>query len=346
MKKIKFIILIIFISGSDISCRKDKPPEKNQQPISIGSKGGVFITNEGNFQFENAKISYYNSEKDSVVEDIFYAANNIPLGDVCQSLYFFNEKIYIVVNNSGKIVVVNKNDFKIISTINGFISPRYFLPVSNGKAYVTDLFSNEISIVDLSNNAISGKISCNGWTEELLMIYGKVFVTNLQKEFLYVINSSNDFLEDSIKIGYGSNSIVQDKNGKIWVLCSGNQSNKKASLQRVNPSSKQVEKTFEFANISDSPWRLRMNGTNDTLYFLNKDVFRMEINSNSLPTTAFISQGTKNFYGIGIEPTTGILYVSDAIDYVQKGKIYRYKSDGTFINSFLAGIIPNDFYFQ
>jgi hypothetical protein len=40
-----------------------------------------------------------------------------------------------------------------------------------------------------------------------------------------------------------------------------------------------------------------------------------------------------------------MIYVSDAIDYVQKGKVYIYKPDGILSNSFSAGIIPGEFYF-
>jgi len=61
---------------------------------------------------------------------------------------------------------------------------------------------------------------------------------------------------------------------------------------------------------------------------------------------ALISQGSRNLYGLGVDPTTGNIYVSDAIDYVQKGKVYRYHPDGSLIDSFTAGVIPGGFYFQ
>ncbi|MCK9205028.1 MAG: YncE family protein [Bacteroidales bacterium] len=341
--KYLFFTLIVFT----VSCRKDKPEDNPDPQISIGNSGGVFITNEGNFQFGNAKVSYYDISTATVTEDLYQPANGVSLGDVCQSMCLFNGKAYIVVNNSGKVVVVNPLSFVTSATISGFTSPRYFLPVSNSKAYVTDLYANSVAIVNLSTNTITGNIPCAGWTEELALSYGKAFVTNQYRDKIYVINTSTDVLEDSMQVSYGSNSIKEDKNGKLWVLCSGKQSNSiYAGLYRINPLTKQVEQSFQFSNLSDSPWRLDINGTNDTLYFLNKGVYRMSIASGSLPNNAFIVEGSRNFYGIGIEPNTGVIYVADAIDYVQKGKIYRYKSDGTLINSFLAGIIPGDFYFN
>jgi len=342
---IKYLLVATLIFA--ISCRKDKPEAIESPPDSITENNGVYITNEGNFQFGNAKVSYYDISSTDVTEDLYQAANNIPLGDICQSMCLHNGKAYIVVNNSGKIVVVNPQSFEEIATISGFTSPRYILPVSNSKAYVTDLFSNVVSIVNLSTNMISGSIPCKGWTEEIVVVNDKVYVTNRLGDKLYIINASTDVLEDSILISYGANSIQKDKNGKLWILCEGDQAtNINAALHRLNPLTDQIEQSFLFTDITDSPWRLDINSSNDTLYFLNKGVYQMLIDAVTMPDNVFIAEGTKSFYGIGIEPNTGIVYVADAIDYVQKGVVYRYKPDGTMINSFLAGIIPGDFYFN
>lgn len=335
-----FLCMLLF------SCRKDKPEDNPQPSISI-NENGVYITNEGNFQFGNAKVSYYDPAQKTVKEDLFQPANNRPLGDVCQSMYLFNGKAYLILNNSGKIEVVNPGSFVSTAIITGLTSPRYFLPVSNNKAYVTDFASNNIAIVDLSKNTITGKISCIGWAEELALAYGKAFVTNQKRDRVYVINTTTDLLADSITVGYGSNSIVEDKNGKLWVLCGGSQIDGiKASLHCIDPISNTVEQAFQFPGTSDAPWRLDINGSNDTLYFLNKGVFRMAVNSTGLPADAFILEGNNNFYGLGIDPVTNIIYVSDAVDYVQTGVIYRYTSQGILLNTFRAGIIPGDFYFK
>jgi len=347
MNKIKTIALLIGVIFIVNACRKDKPSINQDPSIIISNNRGVYITNEGNFQFGNAKVSYYDIANATVNEDLFQQTNNRPLGDDCQSMNIFNDKIYIVVNNSGKIEVVDKKTFKSIGTISNLQSPRYFLPVSNAKAYVTDLYSNSISIVDLTSNVKTGSILCKGWTEELLLSYGNAFVTNMLTDKVYVINTATDSIEDSIQVGYASNSIREDKYGMIWVLSSGsNQLNKLASLCKINPISRQVEKTLFFTNPSDEPFKLNINFTKDTLYYINKSIYRFPITSSSITNNVFINKETANFYAIGIEPYTGIVYVADAIDYVQKGIIYRYKPDGTLINSFKAAIIPGNFYFD
>ncbi len=338
-------VYLLLLSVGFAACKKDHPTAKSST-VNI-TTNGVYISNEGTFQFGNASVSYYNPNDNSIGEDIFKTVNNRPLGDICQSIYFIQNKAYVVVNNSNKIEVVNAQTFASEGTINGLVSPRYFLPVSNNKAYVTDYNANTIAIINLANNIITGQIQCPGWTEELCMSLGKVYVTNKKRKYLYIINPVSNKIQDSIFLNDGASCIKEDKNGKLWVLCGGDPSNNiKASLQVINPSTDLIETTYTFPNKADSPWRLKMNGNNDTLYFLNKGVFRMSINNNVLPTIAFIEEGLRNYYGLGVHPSNGDVYASDALDYVQKGIVYRYRSDGNFVTSFKGGISPGDFYFK
>ena len=160
-----------------------------------------------------------------------------------------------------------------------------------------------------------------------------------------MVDPSSDLITDSIVVGYAANSIKEDKNGKLWVTCSGDITlGIAATLHCINPLNLEVEQSIQFVN--GSPWRLKTNGAKDTLYYLNKGVYAMSINATVLPSQALIVEGNRNYYGLGIDPLSGVVYVADAMDYVQKSTVYRYKSDGTNINSFKSGIISGDFYFK
>lgn len=335
-----FLIGVLLLTA----CRKDRPAPPVEQPVTMG-EGGVYITNEGNFGWGNAGVSYYDIANGAVVEDLYQPANGVSLGDVCQSMRFFNGKGYVVVNNSNKVVVVDPNTFVATATITGFNSPRYFLPVSNAKAYVTDLYANAISIVDLNSYAITGHIACRGATEELVLAYGKAFVTNTLRNHVYVIDTATDQLVDSIAVSRGGNSIVEDAQGKLWVACSGGGGTQPA-LYRIDPATVQVEATYTFGSSSASPWRLTTNGDHSVLYFLNDDVYRMAITDGTLPSTPFIAANDRNFYGLGVDSDNGTVYVADAIDYTQRGVVFRYATDGSAMDEFLAGRIPGGFVFR
>ena len=46
---------------------------------------------------------------------------------------------------------------------------------------------------------------------------------------------------------------------------------------------------------------------------------------------------------VSIDPNTSEVYVADAIDYQQKGIVYRYSPEGELLDEFRAGIIPGAF---
>jgi YVTN family beta-propeller protein len=338
------LIPLLFLLLTILGCEKEKPLTDPVIP-DIQNKKGLLVVNEGNYMFGNASVSYYNFSDNSATEDLFKPKNNRPLGDVAQSITIADAKAYIVVNNSGKIEVVNLSDFSSTGTISGLTSPRYMQYISSQKAYISDLYANKVNIINPSTKAVTGSIAINGWTEKMLYAANKIFVSNMKSEYVYVINAQTDQLTDSIKAGYASNSIVEDKNGRIWVLCSGDSSlNHKARLAMINPSTHAIEKSFEFPDKTDSPWKLSIDNK-DNLYFLNKGLWKMPLNSSSLPTSAMINSNGKNFNSIAIDPDNEEIFIADAIDYIQKGKVYYYSSNGALKFSFSTGIIPGEMVF-
>ena len=229
MRNLMFFIVLALLVFTACDSKKDHEPQI-QTTVDTWSESKVLICNEGNFGWGNASVSIYDKNDKSIVNEAFKATNEYGLGDVCQSAYYFNEKIYIVVNNSSKIEVVNQNDFKINATIGGLTSPRYFLPVSNSKAYVTDLYADEISVVNLNSKLVTGTIKCNGWTEELAQSGDKVYVSNPEKQYINVVDINSDVISDSILVGLGVSSIQKDSLGLIWCL----RSNDVPALLRIN----------------------------------------------------------------------------------------------------------------
>ncbi|HLG03491.1 MAG TPA: DUF5074 domain-containing protein, partial [Bacteroidia bacterium] len=214
------------------------------------------------------------------------------------------------------------------------------------KAYVTDLFSGSISIINLSNDSISGSISLPGWTEAMKLLNNEVFVCNAGKNNLYVIDPATDQVTDSIAIAPGANSIISDLNGKLWVLCFGDYfTSTPGGLYRIDPSTHLVEQAYPFTT-SDYPTRLCANGTGDTLYYINTGVYRMPVASASLPSSAFLTpSGTQSFYGLNVQPQTGEIFVADAQDYSAKGHLLRFTRNGVLLADKMVGVAPAGIYF-
>lgn len=332
--RVAFLLLL-----AAAGCKDDPLPEPTPQPVSGIQPGqGMFIAAEGNFQFGNASVYYWKPGDTVASGDLFLPANQRPLGDICQSITINGNRGYVVVNNSGKVEVVDLSNFKSTATITGFTSPRYLLPVSATKAYVSDLYANALSVVDLTTNTISGSILLNGKTEKMLLHNGEVFVTNSETDKLYVVNPQTDQLTDSIVLAKGGNSLVLDANNKLWVLCGGNwQGTLPGGLFRVDPLAHQVEQSFSIAAGSGAK-AICTNPQRDQLYFLQTAIFRMAITDQQLPIQAFVPAANRNFYALSCLPS-GEVIASDAIDFVQRSRIYRYSAAGVELQSVRAGII-------
>src|SRR5258706_8931527 len=104
------------------ACVKDKPVVQSPSRVEIGSRK-VYVVNEGTFHGSNATVSLYDPSGKQVVESYFTSVNNLPLGDIAQSMNTINGNYYIVVNNSGKVVVCDEN-FRKTGEVTGLTSPR------------------------------------------------------------------------------------------------------------------------------------------------------------------------------------------------------------------------------
>lgn len=353
------LILIPFIGlFLAVSCSKEpirENPGDPPEPPIITFDDGIFIINEGNFNWGNATVTYIDSKTNATEQNLFERVNLHGLGDVAQSMKVFNNMGLIVVNNSNKLEVVTVSDFKSVKSIYGFSSPRYIEIVDSAKAYVTNL-RNDISVVNLKTLTISSVIKTHGWTEGLIK-YGKyMFVTCVgtfnepnasRRAQVLIIDTEKDRIIDSIQTGKEPLGIVVDRKNSMWVLCTGGFDNyEPPSILRINPDLRIVEKSFSFQGISGTPSRLCINPTKDTLYFLHGGVFQMPVSSLSLPSKPLIPGNGHLFYGLDIHPKTGQIYVSDAVDYVQNGKAYQFSpKNGLLIHEYTTGRIPGSFCF-
>lgn len=347
----KKILLIIFTIILYVSCSKN---EEIDNSIPIINKGGIFIVNEGNFSAANSSLSFYNPSLSEVNNNLFYKVNNVPLGDVAQSITINNNKAYLVINNSGIVYGVDIETLEFDGKINGLASPRNMVFINDEKAYISDFYSTKVTVVNPATYEITGSIDigkssdCTIKHNNMIMVanwsaYGQTKLNNT----VMVINSDTDVLADSIVVGIEPNSMVIDKDEFLWVLCSGGYMNDELpTLWKINMATLETEMQFTFNNINQSPEKLCINSNGDILYFLNDGVFNMSAYDDELPENHLIQEKDKNFYSLGIDPVTNEIYVSDALNYNQNGIVYRYSSIGVFISSFEVGIIPGCFEFN
>lgn len=347
MKKLFTVALVVALLFA--ACKKE---EANLEENDL--KDGVFIVNQGNFTAGNSSLSYFESSTAILTNDIFYEVNDAPLGDVAQSISIDRDFAYVVVNNSGYVYAVDRKTAEFKGKISQLTSPRYFLKINEQKAYVSDLASNSISIVNTESYERIGEINVNRSTESMVLIDNRAFVAHwsgylqeLKNNKVLIIDTQTDAFIDSIQLGVEPNSMIVDKNKNLWVLCSGGYDNEEIpSLWKINSQNKSVLKKFEFNDISLSPSNLVINGAGDELFYLNNGVYSMSIDDSNLPADPLIEKSGTYFYALGVDPQNSDIYLSDALDYTKNGLLYRYNASLSLMDSLEVGIIPGAFGFS
>jgi DNA-binding beta-propeller fold protein YncE len=298
-----------------------------------------------------------------ILQDVFFRTNALPLGDVAYSMHIRDSLAYVVVNNSGRIFVMDPETFRLKGKITGLVSPRHLHFLSDTRAYVSDLYGQAVAIVDPQSMEVTGNIDVRNpdggfyqHSTEQLVQYDRFVYTNCWSfdNKVLVIDAEKDRVVDSITVLKQPNSMVLDRNHNLWILSDGGfpgspYGYEAPGLMKLVPGSREVEVVHRFPE-GEKPTALTINGSRDTLYFLNRHVYRYVPGVDEVPRV-FLSSPYEGvyqggFYGLAVDPATSEVYVSDAIDHVQPGMVYRLAPSGMPLDSFRVGISPGGFCFK
>lgn len=347
MKNIKQLAILLALSIITFSCSND------DTPTFLGEfQDGYFVINEGPFQSGTGTITFVDKDG-KATQNIYKATNSEDLGNIVQSMTLHGDNAYIIVNNSNKIVVVNRYTFKKVTTIEGddVKNPRFF-EVVNGKGYVTNWGDRSkadddfVAVIDLSSNKVSSTITV-GEGPEKMVANGNTLYVALQggggrNNKVLAINTNNNTIEKTIEVTQTPNSLV-NANGAIWVLSSGVPSwagtESGGALAKIVNNA--VSTTYNF-ETKEHPSAL--NYDNGKLYYkLGSKIYSASTSGEIKPETNAKFDGS--YYGLVTR--NGKLYATDAKDYASEGDLKIFDlSSGNLDATITTGIIPNGVVFQ
>ena len=205
MKKLLFLITAIYIS---YSCSDDTLINNENSVESF-----VFVACEGNFGSSNGSIHYFNQSGDA------FSIDNI--GDIVQSLEVYNNKLFVIVNNSHKIVVydITENGLSLpgIEVSTNDSSPREMVIVEDN-LYFTNWNTNDIKKLNLFNYVISDFSSLDGKPESIIYDNGKLYVAiQMNNDYsdsnkVNQISIETGIIEKEWTVGFGPTSIIKNDN--------------------------------------------------------------------------------------------------------------------------------------
>lgn len=345
----KYFLPLAFFALFSIGCSNDD--SGGPTPEAADYENGILVTNEGPFNNGSGTISYISDDFATVEQKIYQQVNGRDLGNLVQSMGFYNDHAYIVVSNSQKVVIANRYSFEAKdSIVSGLQNPRYFASASN-TGYVTDwgdpMNNNDdyVAVVDLNTNEISTNISVPFGPEKVLAHDNKIYVAHQggygHNNLISVIAGNS--VVTTITVGDVPNSMVV-VGDYLYVLGGGKPdysgTETGGSLVKIDLGSHQVVQTYHFDTIFH-PSLLTADG-NKLYYNLDGIVYKLDAANISLPGTPLFEG-----YFYAMEANDGMLYATDAADYASRGKLLVYDlSANQKVDEFTVGIIPGGIYFN
>ncbi len=357
MKKnlVKIASLVLAGSFALTACNKEKDDPKPSGKYS----NATFVVCEGNFNANEGSIDAIIDGE--VKKDIFQAENNRPLGDIVQSMEKIGDKIFIVVNNSGKVEAVNANTFKSEGTCTGLSYPRYVanrndneIFVSNGNGYGSDY----VYVVDKLSMQKTDSVATGFGPNTMVVSNGKLFVANSggysTDKTVSVIDTKTLKVEKTITVGDNPYDMELDENGNVIVLCKGltnylydSEGNYQGSeivsntaIYTINASSLEATATKQFDHQFASYGGNLIAYNNGTIYFIDDAVYSMTSNGEATK----LIEGT-DFYGISVNSKSSDIWVV-ATPYGSSHSAIQYGKDGKLIKKYSVTNQPNAVVFE
>ncbi len=358
------------------SCREDElvvPTEYDiipETPAPNTDIRGFYLVNEGNMGSNKCTLDYFDYFTGLYARN-FYAERNPnvikELGDVGNDIGIYGSKLYVVVNCSHKVEVLDSRSGVRIGQVD--IPNCRYVRFHRGKAYV----SSYVGPVLIDANAPKGAVY---EVDTLLLKVTRKVTVGYQPEemeivddYMYVANSGGyrvpnydntvsviqmiDFKQvEQIPVGINLHRLKKDKYNKLWVTSRGDYQGRPSRLyvmeKKTGYNKMIVSDTIPVAcsNMAFFGDYLYYYATEWNNYTSSNTISYgvIDIRTKEIVSTNFITDGTDRDitipYGIAIHPETGDIFVTDAKNYVSSGTLYCFDQQGRKKWSVRTGDIP------
>ncbi|MBX2914999.1 MAG: YncE family protein [Cyclobacteriaceae bacterium] len=102
-----------------------------------------------------------------------------------------------------------------------------------------------VAVINLSSHTVETTITTDYGSENIIAANNKLFVSNNFTNTISVINPANNQVNETIEVNNAPGEMIVDSESKLWVICGGNYGEDNASLYRINTATNQVDKVIE-----------------------------------------------------------------------------------------------------
>jgi hypothetical protein len=220
--------LAVLLMGTAVmtSCSDDNDgPETYLQEYSTGA----YVVNSGNMYSKiESSLTAIDYASSTATQNVFKAANGRTLGNTANDGIVYGNKIYLAVDQSNTIEVIDKTTKKSIKQIKTTdllgnaegVEPRHII-ADGGKVYFTT-YGGYVAAVDTTDFALQKKWQVGSYPEGLVIGKGNLYVANSNYGAgggnISCINLSNDNVETKNIEGVNNPTSIYYAAGLLYVL--------------------------------------------------------------------------------------------------------------------------------
>lgn len=339
MNQKKIIYYVSFLAAIFITaCTPDNGPI--EEDILPGSKT-LWILSEGSFNQNNSTLVHYDVEAEKLTRDYFRSVNNRGLGDTGNDMLVYGSKLYIVVNVSSTIEVLNAATGTSIAQISmkqedGSPKQPRQIATHGGKVYVTS-YDDTVTRIDTASLTIDGTIQVGLDPEGIVIQNNKLYVANSgglnflngYDNTVSVIDIATFKEEKRIEVGTNPANLDADNRGNIYVSIVGDYGATPPSFKRINAA------TGEVATIEEIPSPGRFLVSDNKAYIVSGSfgspykVMVFDCLTQTVVRDQFITDGTEieSIHNISRDEGNGDLFIM-AADYTAPSSVYCFDKEG------------------
>lgn len=220
--------LAVLLMGTAVmtSCSDDNDgPETYLQEYSTGA----YVVNSGNMYKEiESSLTAIDYASSTATQKVFKAANGRSLGNTANDGIVYGNKIYLAVDQSNTIEVIDKKTKQSIKQIKTTdllgkaegAEPRHII-ADGGKVYFTT-YGGYVAAVDTTSFALQKKWQVGSYPESLVIGNGNLYVANSNYGYgggnISCINLSNDNVETKNIEGVNNPTSIYYASNVLYVL--------------------------------------------------------------------------------------------------------------------------------
>ena len=220
--------LAVLLMGTAVmtSCSDDNDgPETYLQVYSTGA----YVVNSGNMSSNiESSLTAIDYASSTATQNVFKTANGRSLGNIANDGIVYGDKIYLAVDQSNTIWVIDKNTKQSIKQIKTTellgnaegVEPRH-ISADGGKVYFTT-YGGYVAAVDTTSFALQKKWQVGSYPEGLVIAHGNIYVANSNYGKgggnISCINLSNDNVETKNIEGVNNPTSIYYAAGLLYVL--------------------------------------------------------------------------------------------------------------------------------